>query len=292
MSGLPDVNNTFIDMKIENSILNPEDLGQYLGEETVQGLAKFGRSSFSGRFTGFPVDFVADAEFYTQIGFFDSDINLKLDEEDNLPHYSGSIIAQGLDLGVMMDDEERFQDIDLNGKIEGKGFSKSEADFLLDATVENFGFLGYNYRNILVDGRLSSEIFNGLLAMNDPNLDFEMNGEIDLREGNERINIVAAIDTAILNNIYLSKKPASLSTQIKVDLQGLDINSISGIITAPETELMYDNHYASIENLKLISENSDTLSFLEISSNDIDGHISGNFKLNNLFEDIPQVVRE
>ncbi len=292
ISGLPDVNNTFIDMKIENSILNPEDLGQYFGEEIVQGLAKFGRSSFSGRFTGFPVDFVADAEFYTQIGFFDSDINLKLDEEDNLPHYSGSIIAQGLDLGIIMDNEERFQDIDLNGKIEGKGFSKSDADFLLDATIENLGFLGYNYKNILIDGRLSSEIFNGLLAMNDPNLDFEMNGEIDLREGNEKINIVAAIDTAILNNINISEKPASISTQIKVDLKGLDINSITGIVTAPETDLMYDNQFASIQNLKLISENSDTLSFLELSSNDIDGHISGNFKLNNLFEDIPQIVRE
>lgn len=292
MSGLPDVNNTFIDMKIENSILNPEDLGQYFGEETVKGLAKFGRSSFSGRFTGFPVDFVADAEFYTQIGFFDSDINLKLDEEDNLPHYSGSIIAQGFDLGIILDNEEKFQDIDLNGKIEGKGFSKSEADFLLDATIENFGLLGYNYRNILIDGRLSSEIFNGLLAIDDPNLDFEMNGEIDLREGNERINIVAAIDTAILNEINITEKPASIATQIKVNLQGLDINSISGIVTAPETHLMYDGQFAGIQNLKLISENSDSLSFLEVSSNDIDGHISGNFRLNNLFEDIPQIVRE
>jgi len=292
MSGLPDVNNTFIDMKIENSILNPEDLGQYFGDETVQSLAKFGHSSFSGRFTGFPVDFVADAEFYTQLGFFDSDINLKLDEADNLPHYSGNIIAQGLDLGVLMDNKEKYQDIDLNGKIEGMGFSKSDADFLLDATIENFGFLGYNYRNILIDGRLSSEIFNGLLAINDPNLDFEMNGEIDLREGNEKINIVAAIDTAILNNINISKKPASISTQIKVDLQGLDINSISGIVTARETNLMYDNQYANIQNLKLISENSDSVSFLEVSSNDMDGHISGNFKLDHLFEDIPQIIRE
>ncbi len=100
MSGLPDVNNTFIDMKIENSIINPQDLGPYFGEEFVQNLAKFGRLSFSGRFTGFPVDFVADAEFYTQIGYFDSDINLKLDQTDNLPYYSGNIIAQGLDLGA------------------------------------------------------------------------------------------------------------------------------------------------------------------------------------------------
>ena len=292
MSGLPDINNTFIDMKIENSIINPKDLGPYFGEESVQNLVKFGRLSFAGRFTGFPVDFVADAEFYTQIGFFDSDINLKLDQTDNLPHYSGNIIAQGLDLGILLDNEEKYQDIDLNGKIEGKGFSKSNADFLLDATIENFGFLGYNYRNILIDGRLSSEIFNGLLAIDDPNLDFEMNGEIDLREGNERINIVAAVDTAILNNINISKKPASISTQIKIDLKGLDINSISGIVTAPITNLMYDNQYANIQNLKVISENSDSISFLEISSNDLDGHISGNFKLDHLFQDIPQIVRE
>ena len=291
-AGLPDVNNTFIDMRIDNSLLNPADLEGYIGKEAVESLTRFGRSSFSGRFTGFPVDFVADAEFHTQIGYFNSDINLKLDQTDNLPHYSGGIIAQGLDLGVMLNNEEKYQEIDMQGNIEGKGFYKANADFLLDATIENFGFLGYNYRNILVDGRLASEIFNGLLAINDPNLDFEMNGEIDLREGFERINIVAAIDTAILDNLNITQKPTSFSTQIKVDLKGLDIHSISGIITAPETQLMYDNQYATVQNLKLISENTDSLSFLEISSNELDCHISGNFKLDHLFEDVPQIVRE
>jgi len=292
LSGLPDVNNTFIDLKIENSLLNPKDLGQYLGEKTIKSLDRFGHSSFKGRFIGFPVDFVADAEFHTQIGFFDSDVNLKLDQNDNLPYYSGNILAQGLDIGVILGNEETYQEIDLKGRIEGKGFYKSDADFLLDATVENFGFLGYNYQNILVDGRLSSEIFNGLLAIDDPNLDLEMNGEIDLREGYERINIVASIDTAILNNLNLSEKPATISTQINVDLKGLNINSISGLVKAPDTYITYNNREAHITNFKLISENSDSLSYLEVSSNDIDCHISGNFKLNNLFEDIPQIINE
>jgi hypothetical protein len=292
LAGLPDVNNTFMDVKIENSLLNPEDLVQYVGEKTIQSLKKFGNSSFTGRFIGFPIDFVADAEFHTQIGFFDSDINLKLDQTDNLPYYSGGIIAQGLDLGIILENEKTYQEIDLNGRIEGKGFYKSDADFLLDAVIENIGFLDYNYQNILIDGRLSSEIFNGLLDINDPNLDFEMNGEIDLRDGYEKINIAASIDTAVLHHLNVTKRPASISTQINVNLKGLDINSISGIIKAPETYLTYDSRLAKITNFKLISENTDSLSYLEVSSDDLDCHISGNFKLDNLFDDIPEILNE
>jgi hypothetical protein len=291
-AGLPDVTNTFIDLKVENSLLKPEDLVHYAGEKMIQSLKKFGNSSFNGRFIGFPVDFVADAEFHTQIGFFDSDINLKLDQTDNLPHYSGSIIAQGLDLGLMLENEKMYQQIDLNGRIEGKGFYKADADFLLDAVIENIGFLGYNYQNILIDGRLASEIFNGMLDINDPNLEFEMNGEIDLREGYEMINIAASIDTAVLHHLNITEKPASLSTQIHVNLKGLDIDSISGRITAPETHIMYDNREAQIIDLKLISENTDSLSYLELSSQNLDCHISGNFRLNNLFKDIPQIISE
>lgn len=292
MAGLPDIENTFIDLKIVNSFLNPEDLSQYAGERTINSLSKFGRSSFNGRYIGFPGDFVADAEFHTQIGYINSDINLKLDQDDNLPHYSGNLQVEGLDLGIILGDEERYQEIDLKGKIEGKGFYKSDADFLLDATVENFMILGYNYQNLLIDGRLASEIFHGLLSIDDPNLDFEMNGEIDLREGQERINVVAKIDTANLQNLNIAKKPTSLSTQINVDLRGLRLNTISGMIRAPYTQLMFDDHYASINNFKLISENTDSLNYLEISSDDLDAHISGNFLIDHLVRDIPEIVNE
>jgi len=292
MSGLPDFSNTFIDLKIENSLLNPQDLLQYLGEETIVSLEKFGQSSFNGRFIGFPIDFVADAVFITQIGSVDGDINFKLDQTDNLPNYSGHLVAKGLDMGVVLGNGEKYQTLDLNGRIEGKGLYESDADFYLDAVIENFGVLGYDYKNIVMDGRLSSQIFNGFISINDPNLIFEMNGSIDLGKDQESINITASLDTAILDKLNITSTPASISTDIRIDLIGLDINTLNGYVFAPKSVINYDGRSATIENFKLITENNDSLNFLEVSSNNIDCHISGKYELTRIIQDIPDIVKE
>ena len=292
MDGLPDFQNTFIDLKIDNTIISPEDLEPYVGKKAVQSMTKFGTSSFNGRFIGFPVDFVSDAVFYTQIGTIDSDINLKVNKEDNLPSYSGNLLIRQLDLGKFLDNERLYQSIDLNGKIEGKGLYQSDADFYLDATIDNIGILGYNYQNIVTDGRFASQIFNGFLSINDPNLQFELNGTIDLTKNSEKINFVAVLDTAILHNLNLSKKPASISTLININLNGLNVNNTTGQINASKSYIAYDGRTAEINNLKIISERENDFNYLELSSDNMDIHMSGDYVLTEVAGDLARIVTE
>lgn len=292
MDGLPDIANTFIDLNIQNSILNPADLDPYMEDNVIDNLNKFGRSSFNGRFIGFPVDFVSDAVFYTQIGTIDSDINLKIDPDNDHPKYSGSLTVNDFDLGKFLNNEDLFQNIDLQGKIEGEGVYVENANFHLDATIDNFGFLGYNYRNIVTDGRFSSQIFNGYLSINDPNLIFELNGNVDLTEEKEKIEVIAVLDTAILNNLNITEKPASISTLINVNLAGLDLNKTTGQIHSSKTNLFFDGRTAEINNLKLISEKLEDKNYLELSSDNIDLHITGEYNLTDVIGDVNQVIKE
>ncbi|MBR9999928.1 MAG: translocation/assembly module TamB domain-containing protein, partial [Cyclobacteriaceae bacterium] len=292
MDGLPDFQNTFIDLNIENSILQPMDLEPYLSDYIIRSMGKFGTSSFNGRFIGFPVDFVSDAIFYTQIGTIDSDINLKVNKEDNLPSYSGSLVVRNFDLGTFLDREDIYQSIDLNGRIEGTGLYKLDADFYLDAAIDNIGILGYNYQNIVTDGRFASQIFNGYLGIMDPNLQLELNGTIDLRKDQEKIDLVAVLDTALLHNLNLSKKPASISTLININLEGINLNNATGQIQAGKSYVSYDGKTAEIDNLKMISEHEDGFNFLELSSDNMDLHMSGKYVLTEVISDLGRVVRE
>lgn len=292
IDGLPDFTNSFIDLTIVNSLLNPEDLKPYLGEKIINSINKFGRSSFNGQFIGFPNDFVSDAIFYTQIGTVDTDINLKVSPENNLPRYSGHLNVSGFDLGKFVGNEKLYQNIDLKGKIEGQGLTPAEADFYLDATIDNFGFLGYNYQNIITDGRFSSQIFNGYISLSDPNLNFELNGNIDLTKENEKINITAELDTAILENLHITSKPTSLSTTIQVDLQGLKPDEITGQFFADRTYISYDGRSSVIDNLKLISEKKDGNNYLELSSDNMDCHLDGQYKLTEVIKDLNRLIQE
>jgi len=292
MDGLPDFQNTFIDLNIDNSIIHPDELQPYVSDEFVGSLRKFGTSSFNGRFIGFPIDFVSDAIFYTQIGTIDSDINLKVNKKDNLPSYSGSLAVKNLDLGTFLDRQDLYQSIDLNGRIEGNGLYKSDADFYLDASIDNVGILGYNYQNIVTDGRFASQIFNGYLSINDPNLQFELNGTIDLRKDNERIDLVAVLDTALLHNLNLTEKPASISTLININLEGINVNNTTGQILASKSYITYNGRKAEINNLKVISEHENGFNYLELSSDNMDVHMSGEYVLTEVVGDLGRVARE
>ena len=290
--GLPDIENTFMDLRVQNSLIRPNDLKPFISESSLRTLVKFGNSSFKGRFTGFISDFVADANFYTQIGYIDSDINLKVDPSNNQPTYSGRLLVQAFDLGKLVGQENLFQMIDLRGSVKGTGFDIETLDLFMDGSIENFGIKGYNYRNISMDGRLSSEVFNGFIGINDPNLIFEINGNINLHKGEEKINISASLDTAILHELNITDVEAAISTRIIADFEGLTIDDFVGSIRSEKTSVSYDQRRTDIENFKLISERNDSSKYLELSSNNIDFHMSGTYNLTDLFKDLPTLVKE
>ena len=118
IKGLPDVKNSFIDLKVKNSFFDPEDLRELFPNNVIQTGRKFGNSSFIGRFTGFTDDFVANASFFTQIGNLECDINFKLSEKENTAKYSGKLQTEKLNLGVLLDNQNLLQEMDIRGDIE------------------------------------------------------------------------------------------------------------------------------------------------------------------------------
>ena len=128
MYGLPDVEETFINAKINKSTIHVGDLDSYISEDASERLQKFGIVKLAGRFSGFTQDFVCKANFETHIGEFDTDINLKVGETDSAESsYSGSLVTKNFDLGVLMGDTTLYQYLDLDGSINGSGFTRSDA---------------------------------------------------------------------------------------------------------------------------------------------------------------------
>jgi hypothetical protein len=293
MYGLPNFEETFIDASVIDASIQARDLTPYSSTQSITTIRKFGNLSLQGRFSGFPIDFVSNATFKTDIGSFDTDINLKLAKSpDDLATYSGRLKTQDFDLGLLLGDTAVFQKIDMNGRISGSGFSRSSARFDLLSTISRLGIKGYDYRNIQTDATLASEFFKGNLKVDDPNLDFSGNMSIDLKQENEIIQVEAVLAKSNLDTLQITNKPAFLSSKLNVDMRGLQLDEMLGEAYLSNTVLRYDGNEAYLDTLSLLSEKDSLSRSLKLKSPFANLHIFGNFDYTNFFSDLKDVYHE
>ena len=289
-SGLPEFKETFIDLELKSSTVQPEDLRQYIDDEQAyQNARKFGFVRFNTQFVGFPNDFVANGSFDTQLGDIRSDINLKLEDK---PIYSGNLALQDFDLGALTQRPDLLQKTSFNGFIEGSGITLEDANFGLRARFDYLGFKNYAYQNITTDATLAKSFFEGQLSIDDPNLQFSGNGTVDLRDGKENITIQAQLDTAFLYPLNISKDKVFLRTRLSADTQGLKVDDLVGGAQFEDMLITYNDQQLAIDTLwfqsRLAGENRN----FSLGTERINATLIGQFQFTQLFSDIPRLIKE
>jgi hypothetical protein len=293
MDGLPDVDETFIFLRLKNSRLDFGDIAFLFNDKVVDRLVPMGRVTMDGEFLGYPSDFVAKGEFAGPLGRITSDINFKVNAKDfDKSVYIGKLSLLDFNLGQYLSDTINFQKVNLNGNIRGSGLTVKTADFILNGKVSSIGIRGYDYKNISTNARFASQLFNGFFKINDPNLQFTAKGSIDLREGYNVVKMEAQLDTAFLHNLHLSKKEMFLHSRLAVNIQGLHLDSLVGKATLSDFRIHYNDQWLSLKDIFVSSERSESQRRLSLRTTLVDAEIQGDFLLSDISNDIQRLVHE
>ncbi len=293
MDGLPSLRETFINARLQPSRINSKDIAFVLPANAITLLGQLREIDLKGNFLGFITDFVADGDILTQFGQIKSDINYKISEANiGQSSYSGKLKLTDFKLGKFLNDTATIQNVTLNGRINGKGFTRETADFTLVGEVSSIGLRGYNYVNIKSNARLARQFFSGDLKIDDPNLQLTMAGSIDLRPGKDLIKVKARIDTAVLHNLRLTQNEFYLQSSIDVDSRGLTLDSIVGTALFSNTRFRYKDEAINVDSVRLISENENNQRKLTLRSSAADLVLAGDFYYSSLFNDIERLVHE
>lgn len=290
--GLPNIQETFISGNLSDATVVPADVKKYVNADIYKQVEKLGSVNLTGRFVGFPNDFVANGAFYTEIGNVVSDINLKIDETSQKSHYSGRISTQNFDIGKIMGRPDLVQRINMQGNIVGSGFQLENAEFDLKATITKLGIKGYEYRNIDTDARMAKEFFQGQLSINDPNLRFEADASVDLRKDINKIMIQAQLDTALLKPLNLSKKEIIIETNLDVDITGLEIDDILGAASFTNTFFSYEGNALQVDSLDLLSLRKDGVRNFLLATDFAEIAATGDYEFTTLYKDVTRLIHE
>lgn len=293
LDGLPYVNETFINLDVKEGDIDIRDLGFLFPNNINNRLSVFDKFRLVGKFTGFINDFVANGDFRGPFGRIRSDINLKIDPTHlDQSTYSGNLNLDNFDLGIAFNDTSRFKKVSLLGKITGKGLTQETADFQLTGRINSIGILKYTYINITTDARFAKELFNGTLTVEDPNVKLQANGSINIRKGQELVNIKANLDTLFTQRLGLTKEHLFISSGVDINTQGLTLDSLFGNVTLHNSFIEYKDQDLVFDTVFISSYLKDNRHNLVLRSDYANAELTGNFYYSTLFKDLQRLTHE
>ncbi len=293
LRGLPVFKETFISLSIDNIRTTVTDLSYIYPHLTYPGnLNHLGAMNFSGEFTGFTNDFVAYGNLNSAIGTLRSDINFKIDPDNNTAMYSGNLSASRFHLGKYFEEEELFGEVSLNAKINGKGLQLQTLDAKVVGDVSSFHFRQHNYDDVKVNGEVKNRFFKGALVVRDANLDLDFEGKIDMTDSIPVFQFEADLRKANLKPLNLSKVDYSISSFLQLDFAGLEPDNFMGYAGLFNTQVEKNGEHFELDTFmlkalplggkgKLITLRSDVL----------DGNIIGSFSYQTLPSSMLNAVR-
>ena len=284
--GLPDVEETFIDLNVKSMTTSKEDIESLLipGDlrhlELPAILGNLGVVSLKGNFTGFYNDFVATAKLNSSIGNVATDLSLIKQKNSKIIGYKGQLNAGGVDIGKLTGNTNLLGRVTLHADLNGKGFSLNDADLTMNVHIDSMFLNHYNYANLNVTGALAEKQFNGILKVDDPNLNLDFNGLIDMRDSIPDFNFAAQIHEAQLFNLHLLKRDSveNLATLLKVNFRGSNPDNIDGSIHIDNTIYAEGNKVITMDHLSLLTR-QDTASgkSYHLQSDYVDADVTGSF---------------
>jgi len=242
LSGLPDIDNTFLLIDINELATTPADLAAmpappFRSGATVQlpdELATFGPIRFEGNFTGFLRAFTAYGDFRTDLGRMRTDLSYDRDTISDRFRLSGRLATDGFDLGRLLGTSSLGNmAANLKVKASGRTFKQVKAD--LDGEIPLLTVNGTTITNITTKGTLEKDLFNGELTVVDDNLVLDFKGLADLRGRWPIVDFTADLKHGDLRALGFAPRPGYHSVSAMVEAKGrLSPDSLQGRILASD----------------------------------------------------------
>lgn len=278
LTGLPDINQTFIDFKANDFRTTYNDAATMvpaLRKVTVPNLRKLQYISFRGSFTGFVRDFVTYGTIQTNLGTVKTDLNMKLPYGKD-PVYSGKIETDHFRLGEFIDNKD-IGAVAMTGTIKGSGFTQNRINSVIDGTVRFAEYKNYRYENIIVKGHLNKKRFEGVASIRDKNADLDLNGIIDFNLTTPKFDLVADVNNINFKNLNLTKSDIGFRGNLNFNFTSRTIDDFLGNARITNAVVTKDGKRLPFDSLIVSSQYINGVKTFTAVSNEAEATIRGDF---------------
>ncbi len=302
LNGLPDIEETFVNLKIDELYTNVADIQSFTlpSADSVSHIVlpkevvRLGNVSVSGRFTGFYNDFVSKATFITDVGQVTTDLLLTNNKAKHDYEYSGKILADSFNVGKVFD-VKQFGTLSLYAVINGKNFSLAKADLTMKGEIRSLQYEGNTIGLINVDGEFKNKRFTGGVNVNDKLLSLNFLGSADFSEALPAFDFQADLHHADLAklNLVTADSIVLLSTSTEFNFQGNTIDNLVGALSFSNTSFTLGRKTLKMNDLSVITTSlANGGKRMQVNSDFVNAVFSGQYTFDDMAEYITLVLTE
>ncbi len=300
MTGIPHIENTRLDIRVNKCNITAEGLGLFLSEWTTGSdidLSRFAKGHIfmvNAGARGMLNSLDVDADIYSLIGSLKTDMKISgLIAGDTPISLSGTASTKDLDIG-------RIISSDIIGPVTMSTGLKAELgsspSIGIDSLfVDRLHLNKYDYTGIKAIGSLSENMFNGTIVASDPNLNFILQGGFALsaKTNNSLYKFYANVTDADLNAINIDKRGKSrLRFLANANFTRTGDGNILGNMDI--ANLIFENRDGinRIGNINMTSHSNEDIYKIRLRSQFADGSYTGTAPLNEFIRDIKGTTLE
>ena len=264
MSGIPEIEDTRIDAKIQNFMVTSSGLSYFVTQWMREGsldLGKFAPGttfSINAHAKGLLDRLDIDADIRSAIGKVNGDIRLEnIITEGTQVGISGKVSTEDLNIGKVIG-QKIIGETSMRATVAAKlGNDNAPISAAIDSlSISKLHIHGYDYSKISGSGTLSKDAFDGRIACNDPNLNFMFHGRLGLspRTQNTIYKFYAIVGHANLNAMNIDTRGKSdISLRTSADFRRTQKGDIFGDISLDNIILQNSEGRYDIGQVKLTS---------------------------------------
>lgn len=264
------------------------------GFSAPQYFYRLGQIGYTGRYDIFyGQDHILDGNLSTNLGGGKVDLKLDLSKGKDNAAYSGFLQMKEFDLAAWTGNPD-FGKTTFDIKIEepSTGLSLKTIDAHLSGRVDTFFFRGYNYQNVNLDGKFKDFVFHGKLGIDDDNVKFNLNGDINLHDSIPVFDFSAKLSRLDLGALNLMEEDWIVSADIqRINLAARNVDDLVGDLVLHDFMIVQDREKThKIDNLSFSSgKRPNGTRFFSIRSDLLDGELNGVFNIAKVPKTLAQI---
>lgn len=252
-----------------------------------------GLLGFKGNFSGFLSDFVAYGTLSSRMGIIKTDLSV-IPKKDGIYSYKGKLTTKDFMLGRLLKTDD-VGIISFNGNVDGDyKISNKSVSGLFKGEIAKLEAKDYVYENIKLDGFYKEKMFDGMVSMNDSNLQFDFQGRLDLSNATPNFDFNLHVEKLVPGNLHLSRNfyQAEIAFNMKANFSGNKVDNLNGVILVDEGYYKNKNGSLSLNGIQLISIPQKSAMELTFNSDYFDIRIDGSYQFQDFWHTLKSNVNK
>jgi hypothetical protein len=222
--GLPKVETAFFNFPNLNLISTKDDIKQMAASNIPVSIEIPDEIGVDIAFKGKINDFITTIKMNSSMG--KAWIDATIDKDEN---FNTKLNLENFDLGSLLKNKKMYGPVSMTAQVKGHGLNQKTVKADINANVSEIKLNNYLYHNLLLNGTIANQQFDGKINMNNQHAEFDFAGLVNFNPGKERLKFNLNLKGADLQKLNFTKENMQIAFNATADLKGGTISKLNGI---------------------------------------------------------------